>query len=137
VSTLAEARTEVQRLESIDADTGLGEKGLVNLANAQKLRTSLEREEKRKDGEARQVLANALSHHEVILAAAYAELQSYISARQQLDDARRAAAVAEREARRRGVLDATHGDAERQFFGSNSWRTFHNVVKETLGSSIL
>jgi hypothetical protein len=135
--TLAEARAEVARLEAIDADIGLGEKGRDNLDNARKAFTALDRQERRFDGQAKQELANALSHHEAQLQATYVALQEYVAGKQHLEQARRNAAAAERVARQRGVLTATHGDAERKFFDRYEWREFHNVVKETLGSKVL
>jgi hypothetical protein len=136
-ATLAEARAEIERLEAIDADTGLGERGLVNLDNAKKVLTALDREQRRLDGQAKQELANALSMHEVCLQGGYEALKEFVRSKQALDEVRRKAAAAERVARQRGVLTATHGDAERKFFDRYEWREFHNVVKETLGSKVL
>ena len=45
MSALLEARTEVERLERTDADTGLGARGLITLETARKLATALERQE--------------------------------------------------------------------------------------------
>jgi hypothetical protein len=138
VTALAEALAEVERLEAIDADVGLGESGKTNLEKARTAVESLKRQERRERAAARQLLANKLSAHEACLMAAHEALKAFVHDRRELDRARAEAAAAERAARAAGVLDRTHGDTERAFFLTDSWRTFHDLeVKPVIGAKIL
>jgi hypothetical protein len=135
---LAEALAEVERLQALDADVGLGENGKANLEKAKTAVDSLKRQERRERAAARATLANKLSAHEACLMAANQALKHFIHERRELDRARAEAAAAERVARAVGVLDRTHGDTEREFFSRDSWRTFHDMdVKPVIGSKIL
>jgi hypothetical protein len=136
-ATLQETREAVEQLEQHDALYGLGVTGQQNLDSAKKALADLQKQEITDDRAAKQALAHALSVHEVDFAATYAALKVFIDAKVHLEDARRAANLAEAHARRRGVLTGTHGDAERKFFDSHEWRDFHGLVKETIGASIL
>jgi hypothetical protein len=70
--------------------------------------------------------------------AAHQALKTFVHERRELDRTRAEAAAAERAARAAGVLDRTHGDTERAFFCTDSWRTFHDLeVKPVIGSKIL
>ncbi|MGZ4314318.1 MAG: hypothetical protein ACXVRS_00645 [Gaiellaceae bacterium] len=137
MTALADAVAEVGRLEAIDADTGLGENGRANLEKARTAVESLKRQERRERAATRATVANKLSAHEACLDATYQALKDLVRARQELDRARAEAAAAERAARAAGVLDGTHGDHERSFFGTDSWRQLHIRVKELSGGKIL
>jgi hypothetical protein len=139
MTALAEALAEVERLEAIDADTGLGEKGLANLEKARTAVESLKRQERRERAAARQTLANKLSAHEAVLNAAYEALKAFVQARRELDRARSEAAAAERAAKAAGVLEhsKTHRAAEITWFDRPQWRSLHDEARQLLNGSLL
>ena len=133
MTALAEALAEVERLEAIDADLGLGENGRANLDKARTAVESFKRQERRDRAAARQLVDNKLSQHDAVLQAAYQALKGFVHARGELDRARAEAAAAERVARTAGVLDRTHRSVEIAFFDSPSWRAFDFELRPLLG----
>jgi hypothetical protein len=136
VNALAEALGEVERLQAIDADTGLGENGKVNLEKANTAVESLKRQERRERAAARQLVANKQSQHEACLEAAYQALKVFVlHERTELDRARAEVAEAERAARTAGVeIPRSYRAREIEFFDSPSWRAFDNELRQVVGS---
>jgi methylphosphotriester-DNA--protein-cysteine methyltransferase len=135
MSALAEALAEVERLETIDADVGLGDNGKANLEKARTAVESEKRQERRDRASARQTLANKLSAHDAILNAAYQSLKEFVEARRELDRARAETAAAEHFARAVGVeVPRSFRAVDSEFFDSPAWRAFDFELRPLLGS---
>jgi predicted phage gp36 major capsid-like protein len=135
MSTLAEVDAEIERLEAVDADTGLGPNGLANLAQARKTRESLERQERRQRQEIKKAVTDEQSQFGADLTEGFELLKAFMSKRDAIMQSRQRVRQAEQTARAEGItLEHSYIEFETGFFTSPAYRALDNDLRLMFGS---